>query len=53
MQRKLYELEDQLGYRAAIARRRFAKRLVCILSLWAGLAGDKIANSPGRYQWTP
>ena len=52
MQRALYDLEDQLGYRAAIAKGRSAKRLLRILSLWAGLAGDKFASVPRRHQWT-
>ena len=48
MQRKLYDLEDRLGYRAAMTKRSFARRMLRILSLWAGLAGDKIASLPRR-----
>ncbi len=51
MQKLLYDLEDHLGYRAALAKGH-AKRLWCILSVWAGLAGDKIGSLPRRGQLT-
>ena len=52
MQKMLYGLEDHLGYRAALAKGRTAKRLWRILSVWAGLVGDKVANLPRRGQLT-
>ena len=52
MHKKLYDLEDHLGYRAALAKGRTAKRLWRTLSVWAGLAGDKIASLPRRGQLT-
>jgi hypothetical protein len=44
MQKALYYLEDRLSYRAAMARMSFLQRRIGILSLWAGLAGDRVGE---------